>query len=52
MIAWAVVGTLSAGALVCAFILSWHDRGDERTLRAVEQDLRDRLAVGACEWIS
>lgn len=51
MIAWAVIGGLSVGALVCTFILAWHDDRGERALRAVEQDLRDRLAVGACEWL-
>lgn len=51
MIAWAVYGGLSLGALVCVLILGWGDNGYDRALRAIEQDLWDRLAVGACEWI-
>ena len=50
MITWAVTVGLLVGALICIVVLGWPDR-DTRLLRAVEQDLWDRLAVGACEWI-
>jgi predicted acylesterase/phospholipase RssA len=50
VIAWAIIAGLSAGAMVWAFFLAWHDDEGIRTLRAADQDLRDRLAVGD-EWL-